>query len=689
MLVSPAQAAVPAHGRVWGLVTSGPTNGVELYGERAWSAEGDSVEYTSLGPMPGSPSGELFASGVATRTASGWTIQPVGEPITISTAELEASMPLSVSADLTSWIWESKQPLLPGAPAAPEVGLYRRGPEGTLTLLGPVGESSEFTFVTASEDLEHVVFQSSAHLLPGDAGRASGSEAYEFAGDQLRLVGVDSAGNAISPCGSVVGNGEATTAALTHAVSQDGTRIFFTAPGSEGCGVPQRVYLREDGTKTTEVSESHCTRPDCNAPQNVTFAGATPDGSAAFVVTAQQLTNDDTDPSPNLYRYEVANGSLTRLSVGPPGVEADVSAPVLSSEDGQLVYFVASGELVPGQGVPGTPSLYLSDHGTLRFVAPASGIDLTNAAISNDGSVLAFTTAEKLLPNDTDTGVKLYRYDANTGTLALISENQGGSGNGTSDVTFGTTGNLPPLQPDGMRWMSADGSRIVFVTSESLLPEDVNTTPDIYEWYNGDLGLVSSGAGDASVAYGGMSADGSSVFFSTDETLVPEDHSGGDPELYDARLEGGFPAAQPPPPPCEEDACQGVPLPPLVTPTPASETFAEPSAEPLPESSPVGRFRILQLDRRARRRLAQGANATVIVDAPGSGGVSLRVYARFDGHSTVVAHDETTARAAGAVRMHIRLSAVALRTLHRNGQLRLTLMARVPHGSAATLPIDL
>jgi hypothetical protein len=268
--------------------------------------------------MPGSPSGDLVASGVATRTASGWTMQPVGEPITISTAELLPSEPLAVSADLGSWIWESNQPLLAGAPAAPEVGLYRRRPDGTLTLLGRVGESSAFTFVAASEDLEHVVFQSSAHLLPADAGRTSGSDAYEFAGDQLRLVGVDSAGNAISQCGSVIGNGEATTAARSHAVSRDGTRIFFTAPGSEGCGVPQRVYLRENDSQTIEVSASHCTRSDCNASQNVTFAGATPGGSAAFLVTAQQLTNDDTDPSPDLYRYDVANGSLTRLSAGPP-----------------------------------------------------------------------------------------------------------------------------------------------------------------------------------------------------------------------------------------------------------------------------------------------------------------------------------------------------------------------------------
>ncbi len=596
-LASTAHAAVPARGRVWELVTSGPTNGVRLLGERAWSADGERVEYTSIGPTPGSPSGDLVASGVATRTAGGWTMQAVGEPITIATAELVPSEPLAISADLTSWIWESTLPLLTGAPAAPENGMYRRAPDGTLTLLGSVGTPSEFTYVAASNDLEHVVFQSSAHLLPGDDGRTSGSETYEFAGDQLRLVGVESAGNEISPCGAVVGNGEATTAALTHAVSQNGARIFLTAPGNGECGVPQRVYLRENATTTTEISESHCTRPDCNAPQNVTFAGATPDGSAAFMLSAQQLTNDDTDPSPNLYRYDVASGSLTRLSVAPPGVEAGVSAPVLSSADGQLVYFVASGQLLSGEGTPGTPSLYLSDHGTLRFVAPASEINLANAEISGDGSVLAFTTAAKLLPGNTDTGVELYRYDANAGTLTLISENQGGSGNGTANVTFATNEGPAALQPGGMRWMSEDGSRIVFVTSEPLVPEDLNTTPDIYEWHAGHLGLLSSGAANAKgMTYGGISANGSSVFFSTDETLVPEDHSNGDPELYDARLDGGFLAAPTPPPPCEESACQGVPRPPAVWSTPATETFVQPHAQPR-----AGRLRRRRRRRRHRR----------------------------------------------------------------------------------------
>lgn len=685
VLAAPAPAAAPAHGRVWELVTTGPTNGVKLVGTSAWSADGDRVGYGSVGPMPGSPSGDLLASAVATRTAGGWTKQPLGEPITIAAPELLASIPLAASADLTSWIWYSTQPLLPAAPAAPEVGLYRRGPDSALTLLGPVDSPASFIFVAASDDATHVVFQSTAHLLPGDAERFSGADAYEFAGDTFRMVGVDSAGSALSLCGAAVGSGtDAPTDALTHAVSRDGQRIFLTSPSDADCSVPKRVYLRDRGAETTDVSASRCTRPDCDAPQDVTFAGATPDGSHAFLVTAQQLTNDDTDESPDLYRYDVADGSLTRLSAGPPGVEAGVSAPVRSSDDGQLVYFIATGQLVPGHGTPGEPSLYLSDRGTLRYVAPAADVNLRAAGISASGRVLAFSTAASLLPTDTDTNVDVYRYDAGGDTLALISNGTGGSGNGAFDVTFGAAGSVPVLQAEGMRYMSADGSRIAFTTSEALVPGDVNATPDVYEWADGDLGLVSSGAGDASVTYGGMSADGRSVFFSTDESLVPGDRNNGDQDLYDARLGGGFPAAPPPPPPCEEDACQGVPGPRLAWPAPATETFAA-----SPEPPPVGRLRILRLDRDAGRRLGQGARTTVVVDVPDAGAVSLRVYARLHGRATVVARADATARTAGAVRMHVRLSTAARRTLRRNGHLRLTLTARVSHRPAATLRVDL
>jgi len=680
LLCAPAaRAAVPGNGRAWELVTAGPTNGVLLNGTTAWSDDGTRVVYVSLGPMPAAPAGDLLAVGLATRGPDGWVAQPVGVAYTQPSAG-RAAEPLAVDGDFASWVWRSSDPLLPDAPPAPGDAFYRRAPDGTLTLLGPVGNVGDTQFVAASAGAQHVVFQSTAHLLPADAERTAGGDAYEFAGSALRLVGVDTAGAPLSACGSLVGDGSHGDAPLTHPVSADGARIWVSAPATGDCGVPTRVYLRENGTQTVEASASACSRPDCSAPAAVQFAGATPDGSSAFLITAQQLTSDDVDSAVDLYRYDAADHALTRLSAGPPGVGADVAGSVVaSSNDGARVYFVASGALVPGKGEAGRPNLYLSDHGTLRYIATADDLDLHHAAVSSDGRVLAFATAAPLLGSDTDAQVDVYRYDAQAGSLQEVSLGEGGAGNGPFDVTFAAQAPQlfppQPLQQGGMRFMSADGTRILFTTSEPLVAGDVNTTTDVYEWANGTLGLVSSGAGDATVSYQGLSADGSSAFFTTDETLVAADRNGGDEDLYDARLGGGFPAPPPPPVPCAGDACQG-PLPPRLS-LPSTPTLTH-------VETPPG-VRIHALGSHARQRLAATGRATVLVDVLAPGRISLLVRARLGRRQAIVARDAANARRPGSVRLQVRLDAAARRVLHSGRPLRLTLVVRQGRQNATLL----
>lgn len=662
-----ATAAVPAHGRAWELVTPGPTNGVNLFGARAWASDGDRLVFLSLGPMPGAPSGDLLAHNLGIRTATGWKTQPIGVPLEIPTPDFTGSQPLAVDADIASWLWSSTQPLLAGAPSAPNLGLYRRGPDDALSLLGDVGDSGAFGFGGASSDVEHAVFQTTAHLLPADAGRTSGGDAYEFAGPELRLVGVDSAGSPISPCGSGIGNGSPGDSLLQHPLSRNGQRVFFSAPASPDCGLPTDVYLREDGTQTTRISASRCQRADCSPPQGVTFAGATPDGSVAFLATNSQLTDDDVDNGTDLYRYDVASDTLTRVSAGAsaggPGV---IGTLVRSAEDGSRVYFLTSDALIPGAGEQGRSNLYLSDHGELRFVAVDDDFNFRNSAISSDGATLVFATHTSLLPGDADASVDVYHYDVVAGGLTLISQGMGDRGNGAFDTSFGDRETFRTLDGDEMRVMSADGQRVFFVTSEALVPDDVNETSDVYEWTGNTLGLVSSGAGDDTVQFAGASADGRSVFFATDATLMATDRNGGDQDLYVARLGGGFP---PPPavaPPCEGDACQGAPGPRLQGLVPDT-LVARPATR---------RLRMLAPGGRALARLAAGRHAWFMIEVPGPGQISLVARARVAHHVQVAARSQATVDVPGRARLRLQLSRAARRTLTRRGALELTLSAR-------------
>ena len=74
---------------------------------------------------------------------------------------------------------------------------------------------------------------------------------------------------------------------------------------------------------------------------------------------------------------------------------------------------------------------------------------------------------------------------------------------------------------------SADGARVFFRTVEPLVSADTDATEDVYERSGGQTTLVSTGATGGNGAFGaffeGASADGTRVFFATEESLVSAD----------------------------------------------------------------------------------------------------------------------------------------------------------------------
>ena len=121
-----------------------------------------------------------------------------------------------------------------------------------------------------------------------------------------------------------------------------------------------------------------------------------------------------------------------------------------------------------------------------------------------------FDTDEQLVPTDTDAFIDVYQRSG--GITTLLSTGPTG-GNGGFDVIY-----------DGA---SDDGSRVFFETDEKLVAADTDVNYDIYERAGGTTSLVSTGAtggnGDFTPLFDGTSADGTDVFFSTDEQLVAAD----------------------------------------------------------------------------------------------------------------------------------------------------------------------
>jgi hypothetical protein len=132
------------------------------------------------------------------------------------------------------------------------------------------------------------------------------------------------------------------------------------------------------------------------------------------------------------------------------------------------------------------------------------------------------------------------------------------------------------------RALLPDGSRAFFSTPNSLVPEDHNGVYDAYEWNatTGALALISTGSSPYNSYFVEASADGRDVFFTTRERLSNRDIDN-NVDLYDARSGGGFPEPLGPNSTCSGERCQGEGKPPGGAPALGSESIKAPDRQPL------------------------------------------------------------------------------------------------------------
>jgi hypothetical protein len=213
-----------------------------------------------------------------------------------------------------------------------------------------------------------------------------------------------------------------------------------------------------------------------------------------------------------------------------------------------------------------------------------------------------FASYGQLASDDTDAAKDVYRFDAVTGTLERVSIGENGyNTNGNDGGLNGNSEEVGALILSGhfggsIKWqyemdnrmISEDGSRIIFTTADRLSPAATNGLVNVYEWHEnangigGVTSLISGGSGSTAVEDAVMAPGGRDVFFVTSQDLVPQDVDGV-PDVYDARLGGGFAPLPAAPEPCSGDACQG-PLTnpaPLLVPSSVSQSPGENFAAPL------------------------------------------------------------------------------------------------------------
>jgi hypothetical protein len=267
------------------------------------------------------------------------------------------------------------------------------------------------------------------------------------------------------------------------------------------------------------------------------YVGMSSDGNEIFFSTRESLVPGDTDSSGDIYMRVLSENRTVLVSQGGDcagqgcgngEVEAD-ALPGGISGDGNVVFF-GTDERLSSTDTDSAFDIYARDlvsQTTTLVTAPdpscavcaSEGLDSQFRGTDEAGDRAFYTTAEQLAEADTDGGQEdIYQRDLDAETTSLVS----------------VEGICPPSLPVGQSCepsyggASADGSHVFFETNERVDAGDTDSSQDVYDWSGGaTAALVSTGStggnGGANAIYAGASPDGTTAYFETDEALIAGD----------------------------------------------------------------------------------------------------------------------------------------------------------------------
>ena len=247
-------------------------------------------------------------------------------------------------------------------------------------------------------------------------------------------------------------------------VSRDGSTAYFVATGvltTEPNGMGQEaikgadnLYAFDSNSDETKFVARLCSGAQLSGSVADTACGAnlneetsdrriwgsgegskaqvTGDGRYLLLESYAQLTPDDTDNAADLYRYDLTNGEIIRVSIGRNG------------NDGN-----------------GNDDSYGADiRAELQNGLAEQSYETGTRAIAEDGTTVVFTTDAPLVSQDTNETTDLYEW--HNGEVSAVSSGLD---------PHGTAGGM----------ISPSGRDITFPSSRSFSPADIDGVSDVYD----------------------------------------------------------------------------------------------------------------------------------------------------------------------------------------------------------------
>ncbi len=297
--------------------------------------------------------------------------------------------------------------------------------------------------------------------------------------------------------------------AIIEETAASGQGLMYASVGGGGAGLPSR-WLQNGGTALLSGE----------TPGAATFDALSPDGETVYLTTIDQLQEDlvryTTGPA-NVYAVNLA--SPTGLSLEPP--QAPAVTCISCGHSG------AAGATYAGQSADGSHVFFTSSEGLwswsaatgAQLVAPVAD-DLSSLVFSANGQHVIALSSVALSSADTNAEPDVYEVSESEGFVPRLIT----SGVSRADV-------YTPAA------VSNSGGQVLYEDKPGGEPTVID------EWVDGQTGQISPlGATHAYSVDGTAGDELEDVVFEAHEPLVAQDENAGTVDIYDARIDGGFPA---------------------------------------------------------------------------------------------------------------------------------------------------
>jgi hypothetical protein len=399
------------------------------------------------------------------------------------------------TADGTRLLFDTDQNV-PGTGDTDGLNDVYQAEAGTITLLSgsnPVGSGgTDAFFEGASADGSRVFFDTDENI--SGSGDVDGEEdVYQATGGAITLL-----------TGSVTGTG-----AFFNDASADGTRVFFdTDENVAGAGDTDGlddVYQVDAGVTTLLTGNN----PAASGGHVANLNAVSDDGTRIFFSTTENIPGTgDSDGSPDI--YQAVGGAITLLTGNGAATFATFEH---ATADGTRMYFETPENIAGTGDTDGAIDVYQAMGGVITLLSGNGGAsDASYRGASADGTRAFFNTTENI-PGTGDSDGADDVFQAMGGAITLL------SGNDPAEVSF--------------RGASADGTRVFFETHGNIPGTgDTDGANDAYQALGGAITLLTGSGTDDSAPFQGASADGTRVFFVTDENIPGTGDTDGAQDVY-------------------------------------------------------------------------------------------------------------------------------------------------------------